>query len=153
MTSGNSSKKMSCGYLNDQFMYLQKLQLGDESDPDFSTFDQKVNRRSWIIIRLLMMFTNSGVVVPSKFSPIFCQKALKLYITFCQTKKIMAKYFTLCALCSSTSARRKISTGELTISLYCNYEFKVQANHEYILNRNKLEALFKLEQQILQAGG
>ncbi|KAL4568085.1 hypothetical protein LXL04_023686 [Taraxacum kok-saghyz] len=126
------------GYLNDQFMYLQKLQSGDDSDPDFVsglasiiiilisnillwTFDQKVNRRSWILIRLLVMFTYSGVVVPR------AQRLMSVclvFLNYCKEKNLNG-----CLSCLQ------------------------QANHEYILIRNKLEALFKLDQQILQAGG
>nr|KAJ0216840.1 hypothetical protein LSAT_V11C300143110 [Lactuca sativa] len=102
------------GYLNDQFMQLQKLQ--DESDPDF-------------LVGLVSVFVDDSKKLLDTLTTAFigAQRLMRvcvLFINYCKEKNLDG-----CLWCLQ------------------------QANHEYILVRSKFKALFKLEKQILKAGG
>ncbi|KAL4568080.1 hypothetical protein LXL04_023681 [Taraxacum kok-saghyz] len=127
------------GYLNDQFMYLQKLQSGDDSDPDF-------------VSGLASVFFKES------------EKILNILATAFQQKIVDSNQATddvhLFRGCSSNVRAQRLMSVCLVFLNYCKEKnlngclsCLQQANHEYIVIRNKLEALFKLDQQILQAGG
>ncbi|CAH1412817.1 unnamed protein product [Lactuca virosa] len=125
------------GYLNDQFTQLQKLQ--DESDPDF-------------LVGLVSVFIDDSKKLLDTLTTAFQQKTVDY-------KQVSLHVHRFKGSSSNIGAQRLMRVCVLFIN-YCKEKnldgclwCLQQANHEYILVRSKFKALFKLEKQILKAGG
>ncbi|XP_051131067.1 histidine-containing phosphotransfer protein 1-like [Andrographis paniculata] len=125
------------GYLDDQFLQLQKLQ--DESNPDFVVevvslfFDDSEKLLNNLAVSLQQQFVDFKQVddhvhqFKGSSSSIGAQKVKNLCVEF----------------------RNYCVEKNLDECLRCLQQLK----HEYCLVKNKLETLFRLERQILDAGG
>ncbi|KAI7731568.1 hypothetical protein M8C21_025221 [Ambrosia artemisiifolia] len=125
------------GYLDDQFTQLQKLQ--DESNPDF-------------VVEVVSLFFEDSEKLLNNLATALQQKIVDY-------KQVDSHVHQFKGSSSSIGAQR-VTTVCVHFRNYCDEQnldgclrCLQQLNHEYILVRNKLEALFRLEQQILQAGG
>ncbi|KAL4559054.1 hypothetical protein LXL04_031187 [Taraxacum kok-saghyz] len=125
------------GYLDDQFTQLQKLQ--DESNPDF-------------VVEVVSLFFEDSEKLLNNLATALQQKTVDY-------KQVDSHVHQFKGSSSSIGAQR-VTNVCVHFRNFCeekNLEGCLrclqQAKHEYILVRNKLEALFRLEQQILQAGG
>ncbi|CAH1443272.1 unnamed protein product [Lactuca virosa] len=122
------------GYLDDQFTQLQKLQ--DESNPDF-------------VVEVVSLFFEDSEKLLNNLATALQQKTVDY-------KQVDSHVHQFKGSSSSIGAQR-VTNMCVHFRNFCeekNLEGCLQqAKHEYILVRNKLEALFRLEQQILQAGG
>ncbi|CAH1446186.1 histidine-containing phosphotransfer protein 1 [Lactuca sativa] len=125
------------GYLDDQFTQLQKLQ--DESNPDF-------------VVEVVTLFFEDSEKLLNNLATALQQENIDY-------KQVDAHVHQFKGSSSSIGAQR-VKNVCVVFRNYCdekNLDGCVlclqQAKNEYILIRNKLEALFNLEQQILQAGG
>lgn len=125
------------GYLDDQFTQLQKLQ--DESNPDF-------------VVEVVSLFFEDSEKLLNNL-------ATALQQSIVDYKQVDSHVHQFKGSSSSIGAQRVTSVcvlfrncceeKNLDGCLRCLQQLK----HEYINVRSKLEALFRLEQQILQAGG
>ncbi|XP_076958997.1 histidine-containing phosphotransfer protein 1-like isoform X2 [Bidens hawaiensis] len=125
------------GYLDNQFTELQKLQ--DESNPDFVT-------------EVVSMYFEDSDKLLNNLTTALQQRNVDY-------KQVDAHAHQFKGSSSSIGAKRVTNVcahfkgfceaKNLDGCLRCLQQVK----QEYIFFRNKLEALFRLEQQILQAGG
>ncbi|KAI3503625.1 hypothetical protein L1887_32071 [Cichorium endivia] len=125
------------GYLNDQFKQLQKLQ--DESDPDF-------------LVGLVSVFLEDSEKLIKILETAFKQKTVDYEQVSLHVHRFKGG--------SSSIGAQRVTSVCVSFMNYCKEKnldgclwCLQQANHECILVRNKFEALFRLEQQILKAGG
>ncbi|KAI3819823.1 hypothetical protein L1987_13675 [Smallanthus sonchifolius] len=125
------------GYLDDQFTQLQKLQ--DESNPEF-------------VVEVVSLFFEDSEKLLNNLATALQQKIVDY-------KQVDSHVHQFKGSSSSIGAQR-VTNVCVHFRNYCEEKnldgclrCLQQVKHEYILVRNKLEALFRLEQQILQAGG
>ncbi|KAD6119490.1 hypothetical protein R6Q59_025509 [Mikania micrantha] len=124
-------------YLDDQFLQLQKLQ--DESNPEF-------------VVEVVSLFFEDSEKLLNNLATALQQKSVDY-------KQVDSHVHQFKGSSSSIGAQR-VTNVCVHFRNYCEeknldgcLQCLQQVKHEYILVRNKLEALFRLEQQILQAGG
>ncbi|KAL8515465.1 hypothetical protein ACS0TY_014236 [Phlomoides rotata] len=125
------------GFLDGQFGQLQLLQ--DESNPDF-------------VVEVVSLFFEDSQRILTDLTTALDQKNVDF-------KKIDAHVHQLKGSSSSIGAQR-VRNACIAFRNFCE-EKKVEAcvrclqqvNQEYLLVKTKLEALFRLEQQIVAAGG
>ncbi|KAL8225516.1 hypothetical protein R6Q57_018094 [Mikania cordata] len=124
-------------YLDDQFLQLQKLQ--DESNPEF-------------VVEVVSLFFEDSEKLLNNLATALQQKSVDY-------KQVDSHVHQFKGSSSSIGAQR-VTNVCAHFRNYCEeknldgcLQCLQQVKHEYILVRNKLEALFRLEQQILQAGG
>ncbi|KAK2978564.1 hypothetical protein RJ640_006683, partial [Escallonia rubra] len=125
------------GFLDDQFVQLQKLQ--DESNPDF-------------VIEVVSLFFEDSEKLLNNLAT-----ALQQHIV--DYKQVDALVHQFKGSSSSIGAQR-VKNACVAFRNYCeekNVEGCVRClqlvKHEYNLVKSRLDTLFKLEQQILAAGG
>lgn len=125
------------GFLDDQFKQLQKLQ--DESNPEF-------------VVEVVSLFFEDSEKLLNDLASAFQQKIVDY-------KKVDAHVHQFKGSSSSIGAQR-VKNVCVAFKTYCearNLEgcsICLQSlEQEYYLVKSKLESLFKLEQQILAAGG
>ncbi|KAJ0979689.1 hypothetical protein J5N97_015163 [Dioscorea zingiberensis] len=125
------------GFLDDQYTQLQQLQ--DESNPDF-------------VVEVVSLFFEDSERLLNDLTTTLGQQIVDF-------KKIDAHVHQLKGSSASIGAQR-VKNVCVAFRNFCeegNREGCLtclqQVKHEYYLVKNKLETLFKLEQQILQAGG
>ncbi|KAL8232623.1 hypothetical protein R6Q57_002401 [Mikania cordata] len=125
------------GYLDDQFIQLQKLQ--DESNPDF-------------VVEVVYLFFDDSEKLLNNLANALQQKIVDY-------KQVDSHVHQFKGSSSSIGAKR-VTNVCVHFRNYCEEKnldgclrCLQQVKHEYISVRSKLEALFRLEQQILQAGG
>ncbi|XP_059438081.1 histidine-containing phosphotransfer protein 1-like [Corylus avellana] len=125
------------GFLDEQFNQLQQLQ--DESNPDF-------------VVEVVSLFFEDSERLLNELGKTLEQKTVDF-------KKVDAHVHQLKGSSSSIGAQR---VQKLCIAFRnCCEELNTegclkclqQVKHEYSLVKNKLETLFKLEQQTIAAGG
>ncbi|XP_059652574.1 histidine-containing phosphotransfer protein 1-like [Cornus florida] len=125
------------GFLDDQFIQLQQLQ--DESNPDF-------------VVEVVSLFFEDSERLLNELTKALDQQSVDF-------KKVDAHVHQFKGSSSSIGAQR-VQRVCISFRNYCeeqNVEGCLkclqQVKNEYSLVRNKLETMFKLEQQILAAGG
>ncbi|KAK3001373.1 hypothetical protein RJ639_020441 [Escallonia herrerae] len=125
------------GFLDDQFVQLQKLQ--DESNPEF-------------VIEVVSLFFEDSEKLLNNLST-----ALQQHIV--DYKQVDALVHQFKGSSSSIGAQR-VKNVCVSFRNYCEeknvegcFRCLQQVKHEYHLVKSRLDALFKLEQQILAAGG
>ncbi|XP_071716325.1 histidine-containing phosphotransfer protein 1-like [Rutidosis leptorrhynchoides] len=125
------------GYLDDQFTQLQKLQ--DESNPDF-------------VVEVVSLFFEDSEKLLNNLATALQQKTVDYKDIDSHVHQFKGSSSSIGALRVTNMCvhfRKFCEEKNLQGCLQCLQQVK----HEYILVRSKLEALFRLEQQILQAGG
>ncbi|XP_039128255.1 histidine-containing phosphotransfer protein 1 [Dioscorea cayenensis subsp. rotundata] len=125
------------GFLDDQFTQLQQLQ--DESNPEF-------------VMEVVSLFFEDSERLLNELTSTLEQQVVDF-------KKVDAHVHQLKGSSASIGAQRVknvcvafrnfCEAGDREGCLRCLQQVK----HEYSLVKNKLETVFKLEQQIVQAGG
>ncbi|CDP17989.1 unnamed protein product [Coffea canephora] len=125
------------GFLDDQFKQLQQLQ--DESNPDF-------------VVEVVYLFFEDSERLLNELSKTLNQQIVDF-------KKVDAHVHQLKGSSSSIGAQR-VQKVCIAFRNYCeeqNTEGCLRClqlvKHEYSLVKNKLETMFKLEKQVLAAGG
>ncbi|KAA8543187.1 hypothetical protein F0562_021318 [Nyssa sinensis] len=125
------------GFLDDQFTQLQKLQ--DESNPDF-------------VVEVVRLFFEDSEKLLNNLATALQQQCVDY-------KQVDAHVHQFKGSSSSIGAQR-VKNVCVAFRNYCeekNLEGCLrclqQAKHEYYLMKSKLETLFRLEQEILAAGG
>ncbi|KAL3516170.1 hypothetical protein ACH5RR_023072 [Cinchona calisaya] len=125
------------GFLDDQFKQLQQLQ--DESNPDF-------------VVEVVCLFFEDSERLLSELSKTLSQQNVDF-------KKVDAHVHQLKGSSSSIGAQR-VQRVCIAFRNYCeeqNNEGCLKSlqlvKHEFSLVKTKLEAMFKLEKQVLAAGG
>ncbi|KAI9184966.1 hypothetical protein LWI28_002953 [Acer negundo] len=125
------------GFLDEQFNQLQQLQ--DESNPDF-------------VVEVVSLFFQDSERLLNELAKILEQQNIDF-------KKVDAHVHQLKGSSSSIGAQR---VQRVCIAFRNSCEEKniegcqkclQHVKHEYTLVKNKLETLFKLEQQVLASGG
>ncbi|KAK6915513.1 Signal transduction histidine kinase, phosphotransfer (Hpt) domain [Dillenia turbinata] len=123
------------GFLDNQFTQLQQLQ--DESNPDF-------------VVEVVNLFFEDSERLLNELTKALDQPSVdfkKVDSHVHQLKgTLVHKEFKMSALPSATTVRSITLKGNCLNCLQ-------QVKEEYSLVKNKLETLFKLEQQLLAAGG
>ncbi|XP_021904978.1 histidine-containing phosphotransfer protein 1 [Carica papaya] len=125
------------GFLDGQFLQLQQLQ--DESNPDF-------------VVEVVSLFFEDSERLLNDLTMALDQPAMDF-------KRVDAHVHQLKGSSSSIGAQR-VKNACINFRNFCE-EQNIEACHsclqqvkqEYYLVKNKLENLFRLEQQILAAGG
>ncbi|CAK9158351.1 unnamed protein product [Ilex paraguariensis] len=131
-------KSMFCeGLLDSQFIQLQQLQ--DESNPDF-------------VVEVVSLFFEDSEKLLNELTKTLGQQTIDF-------KKVDAHVHQLKGSSSSIGAQR-VKNACIAFRNYCEEEniegclrCVQQAKQEYFLVKGKLETLFRLEQQIVVAGG
>ncbi|RAL42133.1 hypothetical protein DM860_011916 [Cuscuta australis] len=124
------------GFLDDQFLQLQKLQ--DETNPDF-------------VVEVVSLFFKDSEILLQKMANCFQQQ-------FVDFEQVDAHVHQLKGSSSSIGAQR-VKNACISFAKQCEkspdryMRCLLQLNREYIDVRNKLQALITLERQILAAGG
>uniref|UniRef100_A0A5B7AJV7 Histidine-containing phosphotransfer protein n=1 Tax=Davidia involucrata TaxID=16924 RepID=A0A5B7AJV7_DAVIN len=125
------------GFLDDQFTQLQKLQ--DESNPDF-------------VLEVVNLFFEDSEKLLNNLATALQQQSVDY--------KLVDAYVHQFKGSSSSIGAQRVKNKCAAFRNYCeekNLEGCVrclqQVKHEYYLVKSKLETLFRLEQQILAAGG
>ncbi|KAJ4840722.1 peroxiredoxin type-2 [Turnera subulata] len=125
------------GFLDDQFNQLQQLQ--DESNPDF-------------VVEVVSLFFEDSERLLNELAKSLEQQTIDF-------KRIDAHVHQLKGSSSSIGAQR-VQRVCIAFRNFCDeknvegcQKCLQQVKHEYSLVKSKLETLFKLEQQILAAGG
>lgn len=125
------------GFLDGQFSQLQQLQ--DESNPDF-------------VVEVVSLFFEDSEKLLNDLTRALDQQNIDF-------KKVDAHVHQLKGSSSSIGAQR-VKDACVTFRNFCeeqNIEACLRCLHEvkqeYLLVKNKLETLFRLEQQIVTAGG
>ncbi|KAJ4968233.1 hypothetical protein NE237_014934 [Protea cynaroides] len=125
------------GFLDDQFTQLQQLQ--DESNPDF-------------VIEVVSLFFEDSERLVNDLGRALNQPIVDF-------KKVDAHVHQLKGSSSSIGAER-VKNSCIAFRNFCEEQNTEgclrclqQVKQEYFLVKNKLESLFRLEQQILAAGG
>ncbi|KAH7845630.1 hypothetical protein Vadar_004186 [Vaccinium darrowii] len=125
------------GYLDDQFVQLQQLQ--DESNPEF-------------VVEVVSLFFQDSQRLLSELAKALEQQSVDF-------RKVDAYVHQLKGSSSSIGAQR-VQRACISFRNYCDdqniegcLKCLQQLKNEYSLMKNKLETLFKLEQQLLEAGG
>ncbi|XWS39087.1 hypothetical protein CRYUN_Cryun18bG0020000 [Craigia yunnanensis] len=125
------------GFLDGQFLLLQQLQ--DESNPDF-------------VVEVVSLFFGDSDKLLNDLTMVLDQPNVDF-------KKVDALVHQLKGSSSSIGAQR-VKNACIAFRNYCeeqNIEACLrclqQVNQEYCVVKNKLETLFRLEQQIVGAGG
>lgn len=125
------------GFLDGQFSQLQQLQ--DESNPDF-------------VVEVVSLFFEDSEKLLNDLTRALDQQNIDF-------KKVDAHVHQLKGSSSSIGAQR-VKNACVTFRNFCeeqNIEACLRCLHEvkqeYLLVKNKLETLFRLEQQIVAAGG
>ncbi|KAI8547845.1 hypothetical protein RHMOL_Rhmol07G0227300 [Rhododendron molle] len=125
------------GYLDDQFNQLQQLQ--DESNPEF-------------VAEVVSLFFQDSQRLVNELAKDLEQQSVDF-------KKVDAHVHQLKGSSSSIGAQR-VQKACISFRNYCDEQniegclkCLQQLKNEYSLVKNKLETLFKLEQQLLEAGG
>ncbi|KAM7472748.1 hypothetical protein LguiA_010931 [Lonicera macranthoides] len=124
-------------YLDEQFRQLQQLQ--DESNPDF-------------VVEVVSLFFDDSERILNELANALDQQSVDF-------KRVDALVHQLKGSSSSIGAQR-IQKMCIAFRNYCEEQniegclnCMQQVKNEYSLAKNKLETLFKIEQQILAAGG
>ncbi|XP_016577355.2 histidine-containing phosphotransfer protein 1 [Capsicum annuum] len=125
------------GFLDDQFLQLQKLQ--DESNPDF-------------VFEVVSLFFEDSEKLVNNLAAALQQQVVDF-------KQVDSHVHQFKGSSSSIGAQR-VKNACIAFKNFCeekNMEGCVQrlqqVKHEYFLVKSKLETLLRLEQQILAAGG
>ncbi|GAB4855495.1 peroxiredoxin type-2 [Ancistrocladus abbreviatus] len=125
------------GILNEQFNQLQSLQ--DESNPEF-------------VVEVITLFFEDSERLLDELAKALCQQTVDF-------KKVDAHVHQLKGSSSSIGAQR-VQNACIAFRSYCEgrdiegcLKYLQQVRNEYSLVKSKLETLFKMEQQILAAGG
>ncbi|KAG8648214.1 histidine-containing phosphotransfer protein 1 [Manihot esculenta] len=125
------------GFLDEQFNQLQQLQ--DESNPDF-------------VVEVVSLFFEDSERLLNELAKSLDQQSVDF-------KRIDAHVHQLKGSSSSIGAQR-VQKVCIAFRNYCDEQNTEgclkclqQVKHEYSLVKTKLETLFKLEQQVLAAGG
>ncbi|KAF7139264.1 hypothetical protein RHSIM_Rhsim07G0178400 [Rhododendron simsii] len=125
------------GFLDDQFNQLQQLQ--DESNPEF-------------VAEVVSLFFQDSQRLVNELAKDLEQQSVDF-------KKVDAHVHQLKGSSSSIGAQR-VQKACISFRNYCDEQniegclkCLQQLKNEYSLVKNKLETLFKLEQQLLEAGG
>ncbi|XP_058222358.1 histidine-containing phosphotransfer protein 1-like [Rhododendron vialii] len=125
------------GFLDDQFNQLQQLQ--DESNPEF-------------VVEVVSLFFQDSQRLVNELAKDLEQQSVDF-------KKVDAHVHQLKGSSSSIGAQR-VQKACISFRNYCDEQNTEgclkclqQLKNEYSLVKNKLETLFKLEQQLLEAGG
>ncbi|EXC05705.1 Histidine-containing phosphotransfer protein 1 [Morus notabilis] len=125
------------GFLDGQFLQLQQLQ--DESNPDF-------------VVEVVSLFFEDSEKLLNDLTSALGQQSVDF-------KRVDAHVHQLKGSSSSIGAQR-VKNACIALRNYCeeqNIEGCIgclqQVKHEYNMVKNKLENLFRLEQQIVAAGG
>ncbi|KAK9073009.1 hypothetical protein SSX86_007331 [Deinandra increscens subsp. villosa] len=125
------------GYLDDQFTQLQQLQ--DESNPDF-------------VVEVVSLFFEDSEKLLNNLATALQQKSVDYNQVDSHVHQFKGS--------SSSIGAKQVTNVCIHFRNFCEAKnldgclrCLQQLRHEYILVRTKLEALFRLEQQILQAGG
>lgn len=125
------------GFLDDQFVQLQKLQ--DDSSPDF-------------VVEVVSLFFQDSENLLNNLATALHQRVVDF-------KQVDSHVHQFKGSSSSIGANR-VKNACVAFRKFCeeknlegclNYLHHIK--HEYYLVKNKLETLFRLEQQILAAGG
>ncbi|CAK9172872.1 unnamed protein product [Ilex paraguariensis] len=132
------TKSLFCeGFLDDQFLQLQQLQ--DESNPDF-------------VVEVVSLFFEDSEKLLNDLTKTLDQQ-------FVDYKRVDAQVHQLKGSSSSIGAQR-VKNACIGFRNFCeeqNIEGCLRCLHqvkqEYSLVKNKLQTLFRLEQQIVAAGG
>ncbi|KAI3762065.1 hypothetical protein L1987_52488 [Smallanthus sonchifolius] len=118
------------GYLDDQFTQLQKQQ--DESNPDFA-------------VEVVTLFFEDSEKLLNNLATALQQETIDYKQVDAHVHYIGAQRLkNVCVVFRNYCDEKNLDGCVVCLQ---------QAKNEYLLVRNKLEALFNLEQQILQAGG
>lgn len=125
------------GFLDEQFNQLQQLQ--DESNPDF-------------VVEVVSLFFEDSERLLNELAKALEQQTVDF-------KKVDAHVHQLKGSSSSIGAQR-VQKACIAFRNYCDEQNTEgclkclqQVRHEYALVKNKLETMFKLEQQLIAAGG
>ncbi|KAE9459075.1 hypothetical protein RHGRI_021218 [Rhododendron griersonianum] len=125
------------GFLDDQFNQLQQLQ--DDSNPEF-------------VVEVVSLFFQDSQRLVNELAKDLEQQSVDF-------KKVDAHVHQLKGSSSSIGAQR-VQKACISFRNYCDEQniegclkCLQQLKNEYSLVKNKLETLFKLEQQLLEAGG